>query len=186
MRRELGIAIVGVVVGATGLLVGAISLVKASDDKHPPSAPTATGPGSAAAAELSAKPVPPSESTTSDPARVTQQVYEQTKAKLPPHELACFPLGQLVCGDGACESGPAKVFALLATKPAVALSRCDAAGCDTYEAVASASGAFVNVQPQAPRGMLLKVDLGKMRYVEVTTLETRVLVNYGSCRDVAR
>jgi hypothetical protein len=127
----------------------------------------------------------PASDDTRPPADGTGELralYERSKATLPVHDLACFPRTSAWCDDGKCETfRPGEVFVLAASRPKPTLSRCDAKGCDTYPAVQVPSGNIMNYQPKEPRGFVLKVDLSQMKYVEVTTLETRALVNHGAC-----
>ena len=60
-------------------------------------------------------------------------------------------------------------------------SRCDAKGCDDYQAQYSSSGMFINIAlPE--RGLLAKMAVDGSYFTEVATLATAVLVTFGSCK----
>lgn len=60
------------------------------------------------------------------------------------------------------------------------VSRCDAGGCDTYQAAASPSGVFINLDVPG-RGMILKIASDGSSFVEVATLGLSVFVSFGAC-----
>ena len=64
--------------------------------------------------------------------------------------------------------------------PGANAARCDAKGCDTYAAMQASSGCSSTTSPRNRRGAFLG-SLAATKLVEVTTLETRALVNHGAC-----
>jgi hypothetical protein len=59
-------------------------------------------------------------------------------------------------------------------------ARCDARGCDTYDASFSPSGAFIVIDVPS-RGMVAKVAADKSSFVEVATLGMMALNSFGIC-----
>jgi hypothetical protein len=60
-------------------------------------------------------------------------------------------------------------------------SRCDAKGCDDYQAQFTVSEAFINIAVPA-NGLLAKLTGDGSSFTEVATLGTVVLLSYGTCR----
>lgn len=61
------------------------------------------------------------------------------------------------------------------------ISRCDAKGCDTYQAQFAISGAFINIAVPA-NGMLAKLSSDGTMFLETATQMNAALVSFGSCR----
>jgi hypothetical protein len=59
-------------------------------------------------------------------------------------------------------------------------SRCDSQGCDTYEAISTMSGAYLSMEVSG-RGMLAKLELETLRFLEIVTLAEVVYVSWGLC-----
>ena len=59
-------------------------------------------------------------------------------------------------------------------------ARCDARGCDSYDASFSPSGAFIVIDVPS-RGMVAKVAADKSSFLEVATLGMTALNSFGSC-----
>ncbi|CAN7198061.1 hypothetical protein [Ensifer adhaerens] len=84
-----------------------------------------------------------------------------------------------------CEASPGCQSAKLAVFNRIDLqmrtfSRCDSKGCDKYDAVFSASGAFLNIAVPE-KGLMAKLDMTEGRFSEVVTLAGQVYVSFGSC-----
>lgn len=108
--------------------------------------------------------------------------YKNRRGALPVHDMACFPSAAQDCDFGACRSSTRRgVFVLASSDEGTSLSRCDVDSCTTYPAAKELSGTLVNYQPKKPAGFFLKVDLASMTYVEVVSLETKLLINFGTC-----
>jgi hypothetical protein len=60
-------------------------------------------------------------------------------------------------------------------------SRCDAKGCDDFQADFSNSGIFINIAMPA-NGLLAKLTKDGSNFTEVATLESIAFVSFGSCR----
>lgn len=60
-------------------------------------------------------------------------------------------------------------------------ARCDARGCDTYDAVVTVAGVMVTIDVPG-RGMFARMTADGSEFVEVVSLLTSTLVSYGSCR----
>jgi hypothetical protein len=88
-------------------------------------------------------------------------------------------LKQLCERDTGCRRVEANTWYPIDTVRAT-VSRCDARGCDTYQAAASQSGAFINLDVPG-RGMLLKIASDGSNFVEVATLGLSVFVSFGVC-----
>lgn len=127
------------------------------------------------------------------------EIYQTMKADglLPQHFAKCLPAyPQQVCESGQCTSQDATVFTLLGftldlveEETQFELSRCDAKGCDTYNATTQESGIFQNWQTTEPRGFILRMqtqdlDLENLQdkpYTEVAIAGTTVYINTGYC-----
>jgi len=59
-------------------------------------------------------------------------------------------------------------------------ARCDARGCDTYDASFSRSGAFIVIDIPT-RGMVAKVAADRSSFLEVATLGMTALNSFGAC-----
>jgi hypothetical protein len=80
---------------------------------------------------------------------------------------------------GGCKKIPPGVWNVLdAARQTYA--RCDARGCDTYDASFSPSGAFIVIDVPS-RGMVAKVAADKSSFLEVATLGMTALNSFGSC-----
>ena len=60
-------------------------------------------------------------------------------------------------------------------------ARCDAKGCDTYDAQYSRSGAYFVVDVPG-RGLIAKIATDMSAFLEVATAGTTALVSFGSCQ----
>ncbi len=177
MGRGPALAVFNLVAVGTAVVMAAVALSRT--DQAPAQQANASPPESTAQAARASAPVerPPPPDRTPE----LRAVYESSKAKLPPHDLVCFPRTSAVCIDGECQTGAGSVFTLVLSGGEPSLSRCDEAACDTYPAVQDVSGSMATYQPQRPRGFFVKLDVPKLTYAEVVTLETRVTVNQGTC-----
>lgn len=98
------------------------------------------------------------------------------------HFARCTVTRKIVCGDGECKHGPPTVFFLLGNQVAQkAYSRCDSAGCDTYEAIAQKSVLYENWQLVQPQGVIFKRALSNETFIEVATLAMEVYFSTGHC-----
>ena len=61
-------------------------------------------------------------------------------------------------------------------------ARCDANGCDEYDAVLSSSGKFTLIEVPG-RDILAKMSRDGSMFLEVVTLATDVYVSFGSCSE---
>lgn len=62
-------------------------------------------------------------------------------------------------------------------------SRCDSVGCDTYDARISKSGQFLEIEVPG-HGVLAKLDLDTLKFLEVVTLTTDVVyLSWGYCSE---
>lgn len=83
-----------------------------------------------------------------------------------------------------CTVAPAKVFNRVDLSLST-YSRCDTTGCDEYQASLSKSGIFVQIDVPG-RGMLAKLDLDTLEFLEVVTLTIDVVyVSWGACRETS-
>jgi hypothetical protein len=60
-------------------------------------------------------------------------------------------------------------------------SRCDAKGCDDFQADFSNSGVFINIALPA-KGLLAKLTNDGSSFTEVATLGSIAFISFGSCR----
>lgn len=114
-----------------------------------------------------------------------ENVYKNS-TQLPEHNTVCFPTKKFLCNDGMCENVEPKVFNLISGSSVSSsqnptLSRCDGKGCDIYDSRFEPSGEHVNVQPFDPKGMIFKMSLVNLKFVEVVTLGLDTHISYGYC-----
>jgi hypothetical protein len=96
--------------------------------------------------------------------------------------LKCTISAKYVCtvAEG-CRSVPGSVWNVIDLSRKT-YARCDRAGCDTYDARMSQSGAFTNIEVPG-RGMLAKLGGAEPSdFVEVATLTGTIYNSFGSCR----
>lgn len=91
-------------------------------------------------------------------------------------EIAAKQLCQSALG---CSAAPAKVYNLV-DPSTLNYARCDSLGCDTYEASIATSGNFLIIDIPG-RGMLAKLDLETLAFLEVVTLTDMIYVSWGNC-----
>lgn len=115
-----------------------------------------------------------------------ESVYNNSNS-LPQHNTVCFPTKKFLCSSSGCTAQEKpSVFVLIGSGPT--MSRCDRAGCDTYDAIMEKGGEFVNAQTKDPRGLIFKMSFSnnalnsKNEFVEVATLGLDTQVSYGYCR----
>lgn len=96
-------------------------------------------------------------------------------------ELTCTISEKVRCSQGqGCHPVEATIIVRLNPEQQT-YSRCDAKGCDDFQAQFGVSGNFLNIAlPQ--NGMLAKVSGDLLSVMEVVTLGADVLVSYGSCK----
>lgn len=125
-----------------------------------------------------------------------EEAFGSQVGKLPIFSSVCFPTYKQVCTDSECESTETHdlgtTFSLInnfdTNNPQMA--RCDAKGCDTYDAQYYVSGLYENYQPEQPRGFFIKkenksiVDTETTSYVEVVTTGVTTILYSGYCKDV--
>lgn len=94
--------------------------------------------------------------------------------------LMCFISEKVHCAQGqGCKPVESKIAVRINTEQQL-YSRCDAKGCDEYQAEFGVSGVFINIA--VPKnGMLAKLSTDGRSFIEVVTLGTDVLISYGSC-----
>lgn len=122
-----------------------------------------------------------------------EEAFTNLVGKLPFFSSACFPTYGQTCTDGKCEVAKdlGTSFSLVSNFDTnnQTMSRCEAKGCDTYDAQYYASGLYENYQPEQPRGFFLKkegksfVDTETTSYIEVVTMGVTTILYSGYCRD---
>lgn len=110
-------------------------------------------------------------------------LYARTE-RLPEYGIVCIPVKKFICNLGTCEENRPNVFTFInddAVPPTI--SRCDAQGCDTYEAEVMVSGNYKNIQSTEPRGFFLKMsyDTIDSKYLEIATIGLETFMTYGYC-----
>jgi hypothetical protein len=96
-------------------------------------------------------------------------------------ETTCTITEKLQCVQGqGCQPLESKIIIRINTEQQV-YSRCDANGCDDYQAQFNGSGVFINIAVPA-NGLLAKLTADGSSFTEVATLGTAVLLSFGSCR----
>lgn len=101
---------------------------------------------------------------------------EQTWAKS--DKVVCTPTAMDVCTASVCESRKPAAFPVWHPKTGK-YDRCDANGCDTYDADVTYSGAYANLT-FGGRSVLFKISSDN-RFIEIATLADSVLVYRGTC-----
>jgi hypothetical protein len=95
--------------------------------------------------------------------------------------LRCDIASKFLCQSAGCSTATASVWNLI-DMDAKTYSRCDRSGCDTYDAVFSPSGVFLNIALPA-NGLIAKLEPGTGSFSEVASLAGEVYVSFGVCRD---
>jgi hypothetical protein len=96
-------------------------------------------------------------------------------------ETTCTITEKFQCAQGqGCQPIESKVVIRINVEKQV-YSRCDAKGCDDYQAQFTVSGKFINIAVPA-NGLLAKLTADGSSFTEVATLGTAVLLSFGSCR----
>jgi hypothetical protein len=93
--------------------------------------------------------------------------------------LRCEITSKFMCELTACQAAKLGGYNLVDLDKNT-IARCDRLGCDTYDAVVSASGAFLNVAVP-DRGLMAKLSLSLDSFTEVVTLAGQVYVSFGRC-----
>lgn len=97
--------------------------------------------------------------------------------------LKCKPKKVLACEGTNCTKGKLSSIYLILNRAEKTFSRCDRQGCDTYEALFSTSGIYVNIQGKTPIGQIIKVQ-GKRKFVEFITAGFGGLLYQGTCKEI--
>lgn len=84
------------------------------------------------------------------------------------------------CGAAGCNQTQVTVQNILDLSRQT-YARCDAKGCDTYDAQYSRSGAYFVVDVPG-RGLIAKIATDMSAFLEVATAGTTALVSFGSCQ----
>jgi hypothetical protein len=96
--------------------------------------------------------------------------------------LECRPIKKAICGIEGCKAIPlGTAFSLY--EPSGKYARCDARGCDAYEAEVTQSGVFTVIELRG-KGTVAKIgpEVGSYRpWLEVTTAMTDAYVSNGYC-----
>jgi hypothetical protein len=103
-------------------------------------------------------------------------------------ELKCEIGKKYVCDEGGCKPIPATVWNVVNTLKRT-YARCDARGCDTYEARIFQSGIFINIEVPG-RSTIAKMStldepisqIKAFSFHEVVTQLQAVYVSFGSCK----
>ena len=99
--------------------------------------------------------------------------------QLPPHNLICTPNIKFSCSKDGCEQVKPSVFILI-DNVGDKMFRCDSKPCDEYPVKLNASGNFLNVTPEEPNGMIVKIST-EGDYFEKVSLGLSTLTSYGTC-----
>ena len=83
--------------------------------------------------------------------------------------------------DRGCSATPTPVFNRIDVDRGT-YSRCDASGCDEYDAVLRSSGVFTLIEVPG-KDILAKMSRDGSMFLEVVTLATDVYVSFGSCSE---
>ena len=99
-------------------------------------------------------------------------------------DLICRPKASSVCRKSGCQSGnPARIWTEW-NAASKTFSRCDAKGCNAYDAEVFESGVFTNVTAAA-HGLMIRIAQDGS-FMELATEGKVVYVHHGTCRKVAR
>ncbi len=94
--------------------------------------------------------------------------------------LRCKITAKHYCtADRGCSTTSAAVFNRIDVDRGT-YARCDANGCDEYDAVLSPSGVFTLIEVPG-KDILAKMSRDGSMFLEVVTLATDVYVSFGSC-----
>jgi hypothetical protein len=96
-------------------------------------------------------------------------------------ETTCTITEKTQCAQGQGCQPVANTIIIRINPEQQVYSRCDAKGCDDYQAQFTVSGAFINIAVPA-NGLLAKLTADGSSFTEVATLGTAVLLSYGTCR----
>lgn len=91
--------------------------------------------------------------------------------------LRCDPVAKRICSASECRSAPATIWVLLFSD---SYMRCDAKGCDKYEAHTTQSGEFVTVEVPG-RPLFARIGPGGS-FMEVAAFGTDALITHGTCQ----
>jgi hypothetical protein len=97
-----------------------------------------------------------------------------------PQPVTCAISANYACEVGGCNQSQGSVRNILDLSRQT-YARCDAQGCDTYDARYSRSGAFIVVDVPG-FGITAKLATGMTAFLEVAIKGTTALVSFGSCQ----
>lgn len=98
-------------------------------------------------------------------------------------KMKCTPSKKNYCEGGSCEEMEPTVWVIF-DPISKSASRCDNAGCDTYEVVSGQSGAFTNIQRPSQGGWDVKIDNTNGDYTETATLGLGSYISSGTCENI--
>ena len=104
----------------------------------------------------------------------------QTAAMAAEGIMTCTVTHKYACGDKGCTSGDPTIVIRIDFDRSI-YSRCDAKGCDDFDAVITRSGIFVNVA-LPNRGAMAKLSEDGSNFTEVVTVMTTPVISLGYCR----
>lgn len=97
--------------------------------------------------------------------------------------LECRPSTAQVCSPSGCESQRAQTSVFTRLSPSTGLyERCDARGCDSYQATVTLSGAFASFV--LPNNHSFARVTGQDGYYEVLSQLDTVIIYWGQCRRI--
>ena len=128
--------------------------------------------------------------TSSDSTNTNIEEVYNSSVNLPQHNTVCFPTKKFLCTSDNCttEEKPSVFILIGSSIDGPKMSRCDRAGCDTYDAVMEKGGEYINAQTKDPRGLIFKMSFSnnalnnQNEFVEVVTLGLNTQVSYGYCK----
>jgi hypothetical protein len=93
--------------------------------------------------------------------------------------IRCDITTKFACGSAGCQANKLGVFNRI-DFDSRKFSRCDARGCDDYDAIIQRSGEFILIDVTG-RGMFAKLSADGSEFVEVTSLGISILASFGTC-----
>ena len=96
-------------------------------------------------------------------------------------ETTCAITEKLQCAPGeGCQPIQNTIIIRINSEQHI-YSRCNANGCNDYQAEFNTSGIFINIAVPS-NGLLAKLTIDGSSFTEVATLATAVLLSFGTCR----